>query len=142
MIIMGIDIGTHRTGVAICDKTEFLASPLQTLKITDEQELVDKIIELANENKAQMIVIGHPINMNGSRGERAIACEEIANRLKEKSNLKVELWDERKSTKQAERYLNYANVRKRSKKKVIDEVAATIILDSFLTFRKSKNKGC
>ena len=78
--------------------------------------------------------------MDGSVGEKAKNCEKFAKDLKEKTKLPVALWDERQTTKLASRFLIESNTKKRKKKKVIDGVAATIILDSFIQFRKNNNK--
>lgn len=140
MKILGVDVGTRRTGVAVCDKSEILASPLKTIKEDDRVKLVDKIIDAANDNRVKMIIIGHPINMDGSRGERAKDCEHIAKLIETKSKFEVKLWDERRTTKQAYQYLNYCNTKRQNKKKVVDEAAATIILENFLEYRRQKKQ--
>lgn len=140
MKILAIDLGEKRTGIAICDKNETISYPLEIIIETDKNKLIEKIFQIVNENKADLILVGFAKNMDGSIGEKAKNCEKFAKDLKEKTKLPVALWDERQTTKLASRFLIESNTKKRKKKKVIDGVAATIILDSFIQFRKNNNK--
>lgn len=140
MKILAIDLGEKRTGIAICDKNETISYPLEVIIETDKNKLIEKIFQIVNENKADLILVGFAKNMDGSIGEKAKNCEKFAKDLKEKTKLPVALWDERQTTKLASRFLIESNTKKRKKKKVIDGVAATIILDSFIQFRKNNNK--
>lgn len=140
MKILAIDLGEKRTGIAICDKNETISYPLEIIIETDKNKLIEKIFKIVNENKADLILVGFAKNMDGSVGEKAKNCEKFAKDLKEKTKLPVALWDERQTTKLASRFLIESNTKKRKKKKVIDGVAATIILDSFIQFRKNNNK--
>lgn len=140
MKILAIDLGEKRTGIAICDKNETISYPLEIITETDKNKLIEKIFKIVNENKADLILVGFAKNMDGSIGEKAKNCEKFAKDLKEKTKLPVALWDERQTTKLASRFLIESNTKKRKKKKVIDGVAATIILDSFIQFRKNNNK--
>lgn len=140
MKILAIDLGEKRTGIAICDKNETISYPLEIITETDKNKLIEKIFKIVNENKADLILVGFAKNMDGSVGEKAKNCEKFAKDLKEKTKLPVALWDERQTTKLASRFLIESNTKKRKKKKVIDGVAATIILDSFIQFRKNNNK--
>lgn len=137
---MSVDYGEARTGLAACDRTEFLASPLGTLKERDFAQLVTKIVYTAREYDVEMIVVGLPINMDGSHGEKAQKCERLAECLRKLLPIPVELWDERQTTMQAATYLNETNVRGQKRKDVIDEVAATIILESYLAYRKNQKE--
>lgn len=137
MKILAIDLGDRRTGIAICDKEETISYPLKTILEENKEKLIEKIFELALENKIQMLLVGIAINMDGSIGEKAKNCRNFAKRLKEKTNIPVATWDERQTTKLASRFLIESNTKKRKKKKVIDSVAATIILNSFLEYRKN-----
>ena len=74
MRIMAVDYGESRTGIAVCDPTEFLASPVCIIKEKNTLKAIEKIVEKAKELKAEQIVVGHPLNMDGSRGERAEKC--------------------------------------------------------------------
>lgn len=138
MIILSIDLGKVRTGVAICDKNEILASPVGTLTEKNEDILINKIIEKIHELKVETVVIGLPKNMNGTMGESALRAQKFAEMLREKINIPVDLWDERKTTVTAHKYLNQTNVRGKKRKNIIDTVSASIILENYMQFRKLK----
>lgn len=140
MKIMAVDYGAARTGIAVCDKIEFMASPVGVIKERDFQKAILKVSYAAKEHKVEQIVVGHPINMDGSQGEKAQLCETFANELKELVDVPVKLWDERQTTIQATTYLNASNVRGQKRKDIIDEVAATIILENYLDYRKNQAK--
>lgn len=137
MIILGVDFGDARTGLAICDKGEMLASPIGVISEHDFDRCMEKVAEAAKEHRAQMIVVGFPKNMNGTIGERAELCRLFADGLQKLTNLPVELWDERCTTVSAHSYLNVTNTRGKKRKAVVDAVAATIILESYLGYRKN-----
>lgn len=137
MIILGVDFGDARTGLAICDKGEMLASPIGVISEHDFDRCMEKVADAAKEHRAQMIVVGFPKNMNGTIGERAELCRLFADRLQKLTNLPVELWDERCTTVSAHSYLNVTNTRGKKRKAVVDAVAATIILESYLGYRKN-----
>ncbi len=138
MIIMSVDYGDRRTGIAICDKLEMLASPVCVLQEWNAEALADKIVALAIEKKAETIVIGLPKNMDGSKGFRAEACEELGELIKAKTEIPVCFWDERLTTVSAHRILSENNVRGKKRKAVVDSVAAEIILQDFLEYRKNR----
>ena len=135
MIIMAVDFGDARTGLAVCDKAEMLAVPAGVITERRFEVCVEKAAAAARENRAELIVVGHPLNMNGTAGERAEKCEAFAAALREASGLPVELWDERSTTVTAHQYLNDTNTRGRKRKAVVDAVAATIILEAYLAHR-------
>ena len=137
MIILGVDFGDARTGLAICDKGEMLASPIGVISEHDFDRCMEKVADAAKEHRAQMIVVGFPKNMNGTIGERAELCRLFADGLQKLTNLPVELWDERCTTVSAHSYLNVTNPRGKKRKAVVDAVAATIILESYLGYRKN-----
>lgn len=137
MIILGVDFGDARTGLAICDKGEMLASPIGVISEHDFDRCMEKVADAAKEHCAQMIVVGFPKNMNGTIGERAELCRLFADGLQKLTNLPVELWDERCTTVSAHSYLNVTNTRGKKRKAVVDAVAATIILESYLGYRKN-----
>ena len=101
---------------------------------------VQKVAQQAQELDAQLIVVGHPLNMDGSCGDRAKLCEEFADKLRELVTVPVELWDERQTTVSAIGYLNETNTRGKKRKQVIDAVAATIILENYLAYRKNQRE--
>ena len=139
MRIMAVDYGDSRTGIAVCDKDEMLASPLTVITEYNFERCAEKVSQLAQKEKAGLIVVGHPKNMDGSEGERAQKCAEFAEKVRELSGIPIELWDERRTTVTAHNYLNETNVRGKKRKAVVDAVAATIILETYLAFRKNRS---
>ena len=138
MIIMSVDYGDKRTGIAICDKLEMLASPVGVLVEWNAQTLAEKIVAIANEKKAETIVVGLPKNMDGSKGFRADACEQLGALIKEITEIPVVFWDERLTTVSAHRILSENNVRGKKRKAVVDSVAAEIILQNYIDSRKNR----
>lgn len=141
MKIIAVDFGDSRTGLAMCDKTEMLASPLCVISEKDFEECIKKTAEKIAENKADIAVVGYPKNMNNTVGERAEKCTLFAEKLKEQTGIPVDLWDERCTTVSAHNYLNITNTRGRKRKAVVDAVAATIILESYMGWRKNNGKS-
>lgn len=139
MKILAVDYGDTRTGIAVSDRTEFLATPVATITERNAQRLAQKVADAVKEQGAELIVVGLPINMNGTRGPRAEKCEAFAQMLRELVECPVEMWDERSTTVTAHNILNTTNVRGKARKAVVDTVAATIILESYLEYRR-KNK--
>lgn len=140
MILLGVDLGKARTGLALCDKGEVLASPLAVLTEHNRERLVEKIIAAARENHAEGLIVGLPRNMDGSEGESAQNARAIGAMLEEASGLPVEFFDERGTTITAHGYLNETNVRGKKRKAVVDAVAATVILQAYLDGRRAKTK--
>ena len=141
MIILGIDLGKARTGVAICDKGEVLASPLTVVTEYHREQLVEKLSALAKENKAELLAVGLPRNMDGSEGESAQNAREVGALLEEATGLPVEFVDERGTTITAHGYLNETNTRGKKRKAVVDAVAATVILEDCLRRRRNQRQG-
>lgn len=139
MKILAVDYGDTRTGLAVSDRTEFLATPVGTITERNAQRLAQKVADAVKEQGAEFIVVGLPINMNGTKGPRAEKCEEFAQMLRELVECPVEMWDERSTTVTAHNILNTTNVRGKARKAVVDTVAATIILEGFMDHRR-KNK--
>lgn len=132
MKIMSIDYGDVRTGIAISDIRGILASPLCVIKESYQPKLVDKIIELINENKIEKIVIGLPRNMDGSYGYRCDDCKSLGQAIGEKINIYIEFEDERLTTVMAHNILSDNNVRGAKRKQTVDAVSAVMILQSYL----------
>lgn len=132
MKIMSIDYGDVRTGIAISDIRGILASPLCVIKESYQPKLVDKIIELINENKIEKIVIGLPRNMDGSYGYRCDDCKALGQAISEKINIDIEFEDERLTTVMAHNILSDNNVRGAKRKQTVDAVSAVMILQSYL----------
>ncbi len=137
---MSVDFGDSRTGIAVCDKSEMLASPLMVITEYNFERCAEKVAELAKQEKAELIVVGYPKNMNNTVGERAEKCSEFSRLVSELSGIPAELWDERSTTVTAHNYLNETNVRGKKRKAVVDAVAATIILETYLAYRKNRLK--
>lgn len=137
MRILAVDLGLVRTGLAVCDKGEMLASPLCTVQEGNPEKVPAKVLEVAVSEKAEMIVVGHPKNMDGSCGESAQRAERFAETLRSITDLPVELWDERMTTISAIGFLNETDVRGKKRKEIIDAVSASIILENFLEHRKN-----
>lgn len=138
MIIMSVDYGDVRTGVAVCDKNEILASPVTVITERDADMLAEKIIMLAKERNAELFVVGLPKNMDGSEGFRAEACREFAEKLSEKSGISAELYDERLTTVSAHNALNMTNTRGKKRKAVVDAVSAVMILEDYMASKKPR----
>lgn len=140
MIIAAVDLGKARTGIAVCDKTEFLASPHTVIFEKSPEKLFEKVKETVINLKAEIVVVGLPKNMDGSEGDSAQNARAFAERLQKETSLQVDLQDERGTTITAHNFLNDTNTRGRKRKNVVDEVAATIILQNYLDRRKNSKK--
>lgn len=137
MIIMSVDAGKARTGIAVCDKLEFMASPYKVIFEKSPNKLPEKIAEAVKETKAELVVVGLPKNMDGSEGESAKNARELAAKITELTGIETVMQDERGTTITAHGYLNETNTRGKKRKNVVDEVAATIILQDYLDKRKN-----
>ena len=138
MYIMSVDLGDARTGVALSDKSEEFAFPKPLITEYNRERLLEKLCDCAKQYGAEMIVVGYPKNMDGSVGFKAQECAEMAQRLKEKTGLPVELLDERCTTVIAHTHLNFTDTRGKKRKQMVDSVAAVLILEDFLKIRKNK----
>lgn len=139
MIILGVDLGEARTGIAVCDKFEMLATPVCVIKQADETLLVSEIAQIAAEKSAEEIVVGLPKNMDSSEGERAQKCTRLAAEIERISGIKTSLRDERLTTVSAHNALNLTNTRGKKRKAAVDQVAATVILQEYLDYRRLHN---
>ncbi|MBC8586013.1 Holliday junction resolvase RuvX [Youxingia wuxianensis] len=137
MKIMAVDFGDARTGLACCDKTEFLASPIGVIHDRNFESVLQKVAVASVEYDVKEIVVGHPINMNGTIGDRAKLCEEFAQRLEKMVEVPVRLWDERGTTVSAIGFLNETDTRGKKRKETVDQLAAAIILESYLNYRRN-----
>lgn len=137
MVILAVDYGDVRTGIAVCDKSEFLASPVCVINERNSDKVLTLVSAKAKELKAEEIAVGLPKNMDGSEGFRAEACKEFAQKLSEISGIKTVLRDERLTTVSAHKFLNMTDVRGSKRKNTVDAVAAVIILEDYLAYRKN-----
>ena len=136
MVIMSVDLGKVRTGIAVCDPREMLASPLTVIRQPNRALLAQEITRLAQERRVQLLVLGHPLNMDGSQGLSAQVAQEFAALLRETSGLPVILRDERGTTVTAHHFLNDTDTRGKKRKAVVDAGAAVIILQDYLDYRR------
>lgn len=140
MKIMSVDYGDVRTGLAVCDRTEFLASPIGVIEERNAPILAMKVAHMAEQYEVGEIIVGLPKNMNGSIGPRAEKCQAFAEMLSELTEVPVNMWDERSTTVTAHQILNDTNVRGKKRKSVVDAVAATVILEGYLDYRRKNKK--
>ena len=136
MKIMGIDYGDARTGVAISDLLCSIVGSATVVPSRNTDKAIADIVRLAMENQVGQIVVGLPRNMDGSEGVRAELCRAFAERLREATGLPVDMWDERRTTVEAHNILSQHNYHGKKRKDTVDAVAASLILEGYLAFRK------
>ncbi len=132
MTFLGLDFGERRIGVAVSDELGIAARPLPVIERTSRAEDVARIGQIASQRKAQMIVVGLPLNMDGSAGPAARRVQRFAELLRRELGMHVDVWDERLTTAEAERALISAGERRSRRRAVRDGVAAALILQSYL----------
>ncbi|MBP3509875.1 Holliday junction resolvase RuvX [Oscillibacter sp.] len=137
MRIMAIDYGDAHTGIAISDPTGFLAGFTTVINAYRPEAVAEQIAALAKEHGVEELVLGHPINMDGTRGPRAGKAQAMKTLLEETTSLPVVLWDERRTTIDAHQILMNSGKNAKKRKKVVDAVAATLILEGYLTYKKT-----
>ncbi len=136
MIILSVDYGDARTGIAVCDRMQMLASPVTVINQSYEPKVIAEIKELCKKQGAEKIVVGLPKNMNGTEGERAQKCKAFAEKLREETGIPTVMWDERLTTVSAHRALNVTNVTGKKRKGIVDAVSAVMILEDYLAAQK------
>lgn len=141
MRIMGLDIGTHTIGVAISDELGITAQGLKTVKRRSMEEDFKEIRTIIEHFKISKIVVGLPKNMDGTLGKQAGVVFQWIKDLKDRIQLPVVTWDERLSTVGASKVLLEADLSRRKRKKVIDKVAAVLILQGYLSQSRKRNNG-
>ena len=134
--IMGIDYGDARTGVAISDLLCSIVGSTYVVPSRNREKAMTDIVNLAKENQVGEIVVGLPRNMDGTEGVRAELCRAFAEQLKEATGLPVAMWDERRTTVEAHNILSQHNYHGKKRKNTVDAVAASLILEGYLAFRK------
>ena len=137
MRIMAIDYGDARTGIAISDALGMLAGFTTVIHSWREDEVAAQIGALVREHQVTELVLGYPKNMNDTVGERAQHCAAFGERLRAETGLPLTLWDERNTTVDAHRILSENNRRGKKRKNTVDAVAATLILEGFLAYRRN-----
>ena len=135
MRVLAVDYGDARTGIAMSDLLCSIVGSTTVIHSRNPEKTLDAICQLVQENGVGETVMGLPRNMNGTEGPRAELCREFAQRLEEKTGLKVALWDERRTTVEAHQILNDHNYHGKKRKNTVDAVAASLILEGYLGFR-------
>ena len=141
MRIMAIDYGDAHTGIAISDPTGFLAGFTTVIDAYRPDRVAEQVARLAQEHGAERLVLGHPINMDGTRGPRSEKAQAMKQLLEETTGLPVVLWDERRTTIDAHQILFNSGKNAKKRKKVVDAVAASLILEGYLTYLKNHPEG-
>ena len=136
MRILAIDYGDAHTGAAVSDLTGLLAGYTEVIHSRKEEAVLQRLGELIAENEVEELVLGYPKNMDGTLGLRAEKAESFSHVLEERFSLPVRLWDERRTTIDAHNILASAGKRAKARKKTVDAVAAALILEGYLTFRR------
>ncbi len=132
MRVIGLDVGEKRIGVAVSDPLGIIAQGLKVIERKAPEEDIHAITDIINEFKADSVVVGMPINMDGTRGKSADKVTEFVDTLKAAVKIPVNTYDERLSTKESERFLISSDVSRKKRRNVIDKIAAQLILESYL----------
>ena len=136
--ILGIDLGKKRTGIAVSDINQKIASPLRVIENMKFKETLNILKEILTERDVCAIIVGDPINMDGSIGPRSQSSRSFIKNLSKDLDIPILLWDERLSTVSAERSLLEADISRKKRQQVIDKIAASIILQNFLDYLNAK----
>ena len=132
--LIGLDLGSKRIGVSICDEKQLIATPFKTLNRTSAKELINELKIIIEENNIQGIIIGNPLNMDGSSGSSAQSVKDTSDNIEKNINLPICLWDERLSTVGAFNLSSQLDVNVSKREKKIDENAAAFILQGAIDF--------
>ena len=136
MKILAIDYGDARTGVAVSDLTGSIVGSTTVVHGRKEEKTLDELERLVRENEVGEVVMGFPRNMDGSEGPRAALYRDFAEKLSQRLGMEVKLWDERRTTVEAHNILSAHNYHGKKRKNTVDAVAAGLILEGYLAFRK------
>lgn len=140
MPYLGLDLGSKTLGVSISDKSNIISSPLEVIRYEKEEELFIRLREIIEEKNITKIILGNPLNMNGTESKRSIISYEFKSKLTSEFNIDVIMQDERLSTVEAENILISNNTRRKKRRKVIDKMASTIILQTYLDRSNNEKK--
>ena len=138
MVYLGLDLGSKTLGVAVSDRTGIIASSLEVLRYNDYDELLSKLDKIVDERHVDVFVLGNPLNLNGSVSVRSEMSFEFKGMLEKRYLKEVVMQDERLSTVEANRMLISNDTKRKNRKKVVDKIAATIILQSYLDRRNNE----
>ena len=136
MRILGIDYGDARTGLSVSDATGLLAGSPSVIEEWNRDRLLERLAAYIRAERIEEIVLGYPKNMDGTAGGRAQKCEELARDLERETGLRVVLWDERRTTVAAHAILHEPGKRAKKHRKTVDAVAAALILQGYLDYRR------
>ena len=140
MRVMAIDYGDAHTGVAVSDPTGFLVGSTTTINSWRQEVVLGRLLELIEQHRPDEVVLGFPKNMDGTDGRKAELYLDLARQLEEASGKKVVLWDERRTTIDAHQILFNQGKDGRKRRKIVDAVAASLILESYLDFKRLKQE--
>jgi len=132
--LIGLDLGSKRIGVSICDEKQLIATPFKTINRSTSKELIDELKSIIEENNIKGIIIGNPISMDGSKGRSAQSVEDTSNNIERNIDIPICLWDERLSTVGAFNLSSQLDVNVSKREKKIDENAAAFILQGAIDF--------
>jgi putative Holliday junction resolvase len=132
--LIGLDLGSKRIGVSICDEKQLIATPFKTLNRTTARELINELKIIIEENNIQGIIVGNPLNMDGSSGSSAQSVKDTSDNIKKSINLPICLWDERLSTVGAFNLSSQLDINVSKREKKIDENAAAFILQGAIDY--------
>ncbi len=132
--LIGLDLGSKRIGVSICDEKQLIATPFKTINRSTAKELIDELKSIIKENDIKGIVVGNPLNMDGSLGSSAQSVKDTSNNIEKSINLPICLWDERLSTVGAFNLSSQLDINISKREKKIDENAAAFILQGAIDF--------
>ena len=129
---LGVDYGERRVGLAVSDELGMMALPLDVLPAQSSKQVIRDVLRLCQEKQVAVIVVGLPLNMDGSRGAAVAAVDRFVRELRRQAGRPVEVWDERMSSRQVERMLIDSDVSRSKRKGIVDKLAAQVILQSYL----------
>ncbi|MFH1968802.1 MAG: Holliday junction resolvase RuvX [Verrucomicrobiota bacterium] len=138
---LGVDYGERRVGLAISDELGMMALPLDILPVQGPKQVIRDVLRICQEKQVAGIVVGMPLNMDGSRGPAVEAVERFAQELRRQTDKPVEVWDERMSSRQVERMLIDSDVSRSRRKGLVDKLAAQVILQSYLDAHTPKTEN-
>ena len=140
MRVMAIDYGDAHTGVAISDPTGFLVGSTATINSWRQEVVVDQLARMIEQHRPDEVVLGFPKNMDGTDGRKADLYRELAAALEEVTGMEIILWDERRTTIDAHQILFNQGKDGRKRKKIVDAVAASLILENYLDYKRMKQE--
>lgn len=130
--LVGLDVGTKRFGVAVSDPMKIFASPHEVIHAQGDKHALREVVRICSEQEAETLVVGLPLNMDGSSGPAAERVEGLVEKLKARLDIPIVLWDERLTTKTAEAALIEADTRRERRKELVDKIAAQVLLQHYM----------